>query len=260
MAPEVKNLEQYESLTADPPKSLVAASTGGDGSGKSDFWLSAPDPIFVCAFDPYGMNRVRKEAKLRPDGSLKDIRVARYPFNAHQFGGNRQACQKAAIEIWQQFRADYDLALQKCRTVVWDREDMMYELQRFANFGQQNDAPKEYGPLYLEYGWLVQKATAFNCNLGILRGLRDKWVSKFDPQKQKMVAHNTGEKMPDGMNKTADLVDITLTHRWDSVARAYMVKIDKFTNAAEKDKEYADLRFTDMALAAYPDSFPEDWQ
>jgi hypothetical protein len=254
MAPSQKSFAQYESLSTDAPKSIAWASTGGDGSGKSHFALTAPGPIFVCAFDPYGMNRVSKDVKIG-----KEIRIARYPFNAHAFAGDKSKTQKAAMELWQQFRADFDEALTHSRTILWDREDLMYELQRFANFGAQSDAPKEYGPLYMEYGWLVQKSQAHGVNLGILRGIRDKWVSKFDPAKGKMVAHNTGEKQPDGMSKIPDHVDVTLAHRWDLVQKQFVVKIDKFTNMNEKDQEYPNLTFSDMAQLAYPDTDESDW-
>jgi len=48
--------------------------------------------------------------------------------------------------------------------------------------------------------------------------------------------------------------------RDDPVSKSFMVKIDKFPNPAEKDSEYPNLTFTDMAMLAYPDSTQEDWQ
>lgn len=250
-----KDWGAYEALDSSPSQSIVWASTGGDGSGKSHFGLTAPGPIFVCAFDAYGMGRV--SPALKRD---KDIRIARYPFNGREFGTDKQKTGTAASALWDRSRDDFDMALEKSRTILIDREDMMYEIQRYANFGAQSDAPKEYGPLYIEYGWLIQKAQAANVNLGLLRGIREKWVSKFDPGKGKMVAHNTGEMIPDGMKKIPDLVDITLAHRWDSAAKAFITKIEKFTNAQERDQEYPDLTFPDMAQLAFPESSPEDWQ
>lgn len=244
----------YETLSADALHSITWASTGGDGSGKSWFGLTAPSPLFVCAFDPYGMNRVDPTLKVG-----RDIRIARYPFNATQYDEPKKVAA-AAETLWKRFRTDYDWALANCKTVLWDREDLMWELLRFARFGAQGTAPKEYAPLYLEYAWLVQKAQAAGVNLGVLRGIRDKWISKFDPQKQKMVPTNTGEKVPDGMNKIADHVDITLAHRWDSVQKAYITKIEKFTNPDEKDMEYPNLTFADMAMLAYPDTSAADWE
>lgn len=254
-------MAEYESLSLDTPKSIAWVSTGGDGSGKSHFGLTGPSPIFVYAFDPYGMNRVNKEAKITVDGVKKDIRIARYPFNMREAGDDKDKVKSAAKKIWEAFRTDYDFALgQGFKTLIIDREDMMYDMQRFKEWGIHNNAPKEYGPLYSETLWLVQKAQGYGVNLGFLRGIRDEWVSKFDPQKAKMVAHNTGKKIADGMSKMADYVDVSLEHRWDPALKAFVVKIDKFTNADEKGMEYPNLTFTDMATLAYPETSPEDWE
>lgn len=244
----------YERLSEDSPHSLVVASRGGDGAGKSHFALTAPDPIFVCAFDAFGMNRVSKDVKVG-----KDIRVSRYMFNPRAAGKSKNEIGDAASGVWQKFVEEYREALKHVRTVVWDREDLEWELIRYASFGAQNDAPKEYGPLYIEYTSLIQEATAAGVNLMILQGLRQKWVSKFDAAKGKMVPQNTGELIPDGMNKIPDLVDVTLDHRWDETAKAFVTKIGKFPNKDFRGEEFPDLGFLDMATLAYPDTTPEEW-
>lgn len=248
-------IDNYEQLSEDAPSSIVWASTGPDGSGKSWFALTAPSPIFVCAFDPYGMNRVSKDVK-----AGKDIRIARYPFNPQGHGTKKDEIGRAAEMVWRQFRADYEVALSNVRTIIIDREDLAYELLRYARFGAQSDAPKEYGQLYIEYAWLIQEAQAHGVNLGIIRGVREEWKNKFDPAKGKMVPYSTGVMIPDGMKKIADYSDVTLDHRWDGEQRAFMTKIGKFTNIDEKDMEYPGLTFPDMATLAYPESTTENWQ
>lgn len=259
MSPAPKNFQtvdwaSYEHLAEDPVPAIVWASRGGDGSGKSHFALTGPSPIFVCAFDAYGMNRVNKSVKVD-----KDIRISRYQFNPRAHGDKKDLIADAALAVWNQFVAEYRESLKHVRTVLWDREDLAWELLRYASFGAQNDAPKEYGPLYIEYTSLVQEATAAGVNLGILQGLRQKWVSKFDAGKGKMVGQNTGELIPDGMNKIPDLVDVTLDHRWDEVQKTFITKIGKFPNKDYRGDEFPDLDFPSMAMAAYPDSAAEDW-
>jgi hypothetical protein len=245
----------YETLSDSAPQSIIWAGNGGDGAGKSHFGLTAPGPIFVSAFDPWGMNRVSKDVKVG-----KQIKIARYPFSPSQAGKTKDEIAKTAEGVWNKFVDDYRVALKNVRTVLWDREDLMWELMRFANFGAQNDAPKEYGPLYLEYTSLVQEASAAGVNLGVLRGLKEKWVSKFDAAKGKMVGSNTGELIPDGMRKVPDLVDITLDHRWDEKQKSFVTKLGKFPNKDYRGDEFPDLTFPMMAMAAYPDSAPEDWE
>lgn len=244
---------KYEALIEADPSSIVWASTGGEGSGKSYFGLTAPDPIFVCAFDAYGMGRVSKDVKRG-----KDIRISRYDFNPLQFKDPKDRA-KAAAEIWDRFVSEYRTALLNARTVLWDREDIAWELLRFASFGEQSAAPKEYSELNTEYVSLIQEAFASGKNLGLLRGVREQWISKLDVGTGKLKPHNTGVMIPDGMKKIPDHVDITLVHRWDDALKAYVVKIDKFPNSEFRGMEVP-LDFLTMATAAYPDSSEDDWK
>ena len=95
--------------------------------------------------------------------------------------------------------------------------------------------------------------------MGLLRGLTDKWVAKYDSGKGKMVNYNTGEAVPDGFKKTNDHVDITLVHFWDAKSKEYKVRIGKFPNKEYKDQEIANLSFGEMALNAFPDSDVANW-
>ncbi len=249
----VKVYSDYESPSTDDPTSIVWASDGGDGSGKSYFAATAPTPIFVCGFDAYGFNRVNKDLVRG-----REIKLARYPFKA-------QACKdaketgKMAMAVWETFLADYAMALKNCRTIIWDREDIAWELLRYASFGGTSAAPKEYGELNAEYVSLIQDAQGAGVNLGLLRGVREKWISKFDQTKGKMTAHNTGEMIPDGMKKIPDHVDVTLHHRWDDGEKSFMVKIDKFVNPDFKGLEFPNLTFPQMATCAYPNTEESSW-
>lgn len=245
--------ESLEVMTDTPPTSIIWASNGAEGSGKSYFGLTAPGPIFVCAFDPYGMDRVSKEVK-----AGKEIRLGRYPFAAPK-GAKKDPVSIAATATWNRFLDDFHVALGTARTILWDREDLAWELLRYASFGAQNDAPKEYGPLNDEYIGLVQAATSAHVNLGLLRGMKDYWVSKWDPTKQKYVPHNTGELVPDGQKKIPDHVDITVSHQWDGAAKAFMTTIGKFPNIEYRDQVFANMSFQEMAIAAYPESDLDTW-
>jgi hypothetical protein len=240
---------KYEALGSDTPTSIVWASSGGEGSGKSYFGLTAPDPIFVCAFDAFGMGRVSKEVKRG-----KDIRISRYAFNPLQFKEESTRAKEGTV-IWNRFVGEYRTALLNARTILWDREDLAWELLRFASFGGQSAAPKEYGELNMEYVSLIQEAYAAGVNLGLLRGVREQWISKMDPTNGKLKPHNTGVMVPDGMKKIPDHVDITLAHRWDEKEKAYLVSIGKFPNSEFRGFE-GPMDFPAMANAAYDDWMP----
>jgi hypothetical protein len=243
---------KYEALTTDNPTSIVWASTGAEGSGKSYFGLTAPGPIWVAAFDAHGMSRVSADVK-----KGKDIRITRYLFNPTAHTDPKQRA-KAAGDVWDQFVGDYRMALLNARTVLWDREDIAWELLRFASFGEMSSAPREYADVNTEYISLIQESYAAGRNLGLLRGVREQWISKFDAAKGKLVPHNTGILIPDGMKKVPDHVDITLTHTWSDEQKAFLVKIGKFPNPEFRGMDVP-LLFPEMAQAAYPDSTTEDW-
>jgi hypothetical protein len=251
-------------LPNEDPKSLVWSSRGGDGSGKSYFSLTAPGPIFVCAFDQNGLDRVDK--KIRAE---REIRIGRYGFNPVIYKGDRTKIQKAAEPIWERFVEEYRTALQHMKklghgTVLWDREDMSWGLRRYAAFGgQKNEGSRtgalDYGDLNEEYIGLIQEARDCGVNLGLLQGLTEKWFQKYDASKGKMVSGTTGEMIPDGFKKLADHVDVTLDHRWDPKQKAYVTTLRKFPVKELKDSEHQNLDFFTMAMQAFPESDPMLW-
>jgi hypothetical protein len=253
------NWSKYELLAEDDPTSITWASRGGDGSGKSYFGCTAVPPIWVCAFDPHGMSRVDKGIR-----AGKEIRIGRYGFNANIFDGNRAKIRQAAQDVWKKFVDEYRTALKNARTVLWDREDLAWELIRYYSFGgDKNEGSRtgalDYGDLNAEYVGLIQEAKDAKVNLGLLQGVKEKWVAKFNPEKGKMQNYCTGDMIPDGFKKIADHVDITLDHFWDPKKKEYVVKIGKFPNKEYKDQEIANLSFGEMALTAFPDSDISNW-
>ena len=251
--------DKLEILTNNDPTSIIWASRGGDGSGKSYFAVTAPGPIFVCAFDQNGMDRVDKTVRAQ-----REIRIGRYGFNPVPFDGDRDKIKKAALPIWERFISDYWTALKHARTVLWDREDMSWGLRRYASWGgQKNETSRtgalDYGDLNEEYIGLLQGARDAHVNLGLLQGLSEKWVSKYNPTSGKMQSYNTGEMVPDGFKKVADHVDITLDHSWDGKMKEYVTTIRKFPNKEYKDQTIPNLSFDLMALSAFPDSDISLW-
>lgn len=255
---------KLEILPAGDPDSIIWASRGGDGSGKSFFGMTAPGPIFVAGFDPYGLDRVDKTLR-----SQREIRIGRYGFNPVIYKGDRDKIRAAARPIWQRFLDEYFGALEYFKklgrgTALWDREDLSWGLRRYAEWGaQKNEGSRtgalDYGDLNEEYVGLIQAARDHHTNLGLLQGLTEKWVSKFDAQKGKMVNSNTGELVPDGFKKVADHVDISLDHAWDKAKKQYTTTFRKFPVKDEKDKTYENLDFFTMAVTAFPDSDPMRW-
>lgn len=254
--------ELIEPLSLDVPKSITWASRGPDGGGKSYFACTAPSPIFVCAFDPHGMSRVDPGVR---EG--KDIRIGRYGFASLKADDTMTKEQKkaAAKTIWDQFVKDYMTVLPFVRTVLWDREDLAWELMRYQNFGADKNAGSktgqlDYGDLNAEYVGLIQLAKEHGVNLGLLQGYTEEWISKFDPQSASMKRYNSGKLIPDGFKKIPDHVDITTNHRWDPALKEYVTSLAKFPNKDWKDQEFPNLSFAQMATLAFPTTSIEDWE
>lgn len=249
---------------ATDPTSVVWASRGGDGSGKSYFACTAPGPLFVCAFDQNGIERVDKTIRAQ-----REIRIGRYGFNPIVYKGDRAKIKAAAAPIWARFVDEYLTALDHMKklgrgTVIWDREDMSWGLRRYAEWGaQKNEGSRtgalDYGDLNEEYIGLLQRARECNANLGLLQGLTDKWVAKFDAQTGKMKNYNTGELVPDGFKKLADFADITLDHKWDQAKKAYVITPRKFPIKDIRGVDQENWDFFGMACGAFPDSDPTNW-
>lgn len=256
----MSNWDSFDLLTTDVPTAITWASRGGDGCGKSYFGVTAPGPIFVAAFDAHGMARVDPTIR---EG--KDIRIGKYSFAHLKVQDvDRSTIKKAAGEIWAKFTDDYQTALQHARTVLWDREDLAWELLRYASFGgEKNEGSRtgqlDYGELNAEYVGLIQLAKDHGCNLGLLQGTKEKWVSKFNPQKATMERHSTGEMVPDGFGKVADHVDITLDHFWEPTAKEYMTRFVKFPNKDMKGEAFPNVTFAQMATLAFPTTTEDNW-
>lgn len=253
--------DTFDLLSTDTPTSITWASRGNDGCGKSYFACTAPGPIFIAGFDVHGMRRVDPTIR---EG--KDIRIGQYGF-AHLKADDsmtRDAKKQAAAAIWNKFTDDYQTALKHARTIIWDREDLAWELLRYASFGgEKNEGSRtgqlDYGDLNSEYVGLIQLAATNGVNLGLLQGLTEKWISKFNPQKATMERHNSGELIPDGFKKVADHVDITIDHFWEPSEKAYKARLVKFPNKDFKGEAFADLSFPMMATLAFPSTTAEDW-
>lgn len=249
---------RFEILADQDPESITWASRGGDGSGKSYFACTAPGPIFWAAFDTHGLLRVDKGIRRE-----REIRIQRYGYNHLKQIDDRNRVKQLARPIWDRFMDDFEQALKKARSIILDREDMAYELIRYAFLGgEKNEGSKtgalDYGDINKEFASMLQAAKDAKVNLGLLQGWTDKWESKFDPSSGKLKNYNTGVK-PDGWKKVADYADITIDHRWDEKKKAYIATTRKFPAKDEKDKDFENFDFLTMAITAFPDSDPTLW-
>lgn len=233
---------------------LSWSSQGPAGSGKSHFLLTAPDPIWVGVFsDPGGISRLVKQ---HPEFRKKDIRWTEYAFNPAAYDlGDRP---KAARDAYERFRSDYATALKHARTVGWDKEDQVWELLRYAKLDHYTDKPASYYELNLEYANWFHEAADAGVNLGVLRGMKEKWG-----QNAKGSPVSTGELVPRGQKEVDEKVMVVLDHRFDADAADFVTRIhDKCRVGPAKDligQEFPGLDFETLATLLYPEADPSVW-
>ena len=246
------DFDTAETVSDDRP-SLQWAGQGIGGSGKTHFLLTAPEPIFVQLFDPNGVQPLLR----KPEFKKKDIRWRFYGFNPGKLAFTDRP--KAAKDALDEFLADYRTALGHARTIGWDKEDAVYETLRYARLESYTDRPASYYELNLEYrGWFADAAEV-GVNLGVLRGMKEKWG-----QNEKGSPVGTGEMIPRGQREVNELVQIVLNHRFDEDDREFKVRIqEKCRIGAAPDQmigqEFGSLDFAGLVTQLYPDVDLSEW-
>lgn len=235
--------------------SLIWSSQGAGGAGKTHFLLTAPEPIWVAVFsDPGGVSRVVKQ---HDEFKQKDIRWKEYAFNPGKLAASDRA--EAARDALAQFLEDYQTALKHARTIGWDKEDQVWEMLRYARLEAYTDKPASYYELNLEYrGWFHDAAEA-GVNLGVIRGMKEKWGLVGG----KLAA--LGIDVPRGMKEVNELVQVVLDHRFDEGDREFKVRIGEKCRVGPATEligqEFGSFDFVQLATALYPETAdaPEVW-
>ena len=132
---------------------LIMALSGLEKTGKTHLALTAPAPITYLSLD-FGTDGV-----IQPFAAKKLIRIKEYKIVKARKSVERAEAMKQAEEVWEEFKDDYQFALDNSRTVVVDTETEVYELIRLARFGKLEQVkPMHYGPLYRELKEVIIKS------------------------------------------------------------------------------------------------------
>lgn len=243
----------------DSARNILWSSQGNGGSGKTHFGFTAPEPIAVHLFDPGGMKGVRENPLFRK----KDIRVIDYSKLINPGKLAEEDRPKAAQDTLAMFEENWAVSLNKARSILWDKEEHVWELLRYANLEGFTDKPANYYELNMKYrGWFAE-AEQCGVNLGVIRGLKDRWGKTGVNRNTGQPTYGSlGEFDPRGMKEVPELVQINLAHRWDEDERQFMVKIlDKcrLGNAVDLLGTEEPCDFMTLAFKLYPESDPSEW-
>lgn len=251
MAKQVK--DQWSRFTTAPerPKQrIIAASVGEVGTGKTSFWLGAPGPIVVQSLDK-GLEGVVET--FRAD---KDIYIAEYDW-----APTEELSQDEAVELRDKFIEDFEYALERARTIIWDKETNIWELFRYAEFGEPNDAPRNYPKLNQRYRKYMQMPKATDVNFGVIQGMKDLWVTKAKGDGSGGTKGvNTGSRVRQGFSEVDELVHIDLFHRREGGSFFLDVGKSRGPGGHEiQDQTFEGLTFVDFAQLVFPGTEESDW-
>lgn len=244
--------------------SIIASSQSRyGGAGKTHFWLTAPDPIAYFLFEPGGL----KGLASNPLFSSKDIRVLDLSTKL-DWGRIEEAERvKRGLEVLNDFDEAWDVAKNMARTIVIDKEDILWETRRYAHDEVKSPEPKNFHELNLEHRALIVQAEALGLNLGFIRGMKETWGvtgEKIVNGQKKKTQGFTGEFVPRGMKELPELVQINLGHKWDNDERMFVVEIlekCRLGNAVDLiGTEHPMLEFPELGALLYPDTDASAWR
>lgn len=256
---KVDEMARYLKADTIVKQRLIAASFGEVGTLKTSFWASAPGPILFQSTDN-GLEGVIDIAL--PDGrpayqDQKEIYIATYDANTDGLD------QDAAIETRDRFIEDFEHAIGRVRTIVWDKETQVYEIFRYAEFGAPSDNPSNYYPLYQKYRRLINRAKASDINLGFIQGMKTPWVPKVNKRTGAAgAARSDGERVRRGMPEIEELVHINVEHV-HSREEGFMLNIGKSRGPGGREIQNTSIpyvEFPDFATLVFPDTDASDWE
>lgn len=232
---------------------VIGRSYGEVGTGKTHFWLTAPGPIVVQSLDQ-GLEGVALE-----EFGKKEI----YPIE-YDWHPTEEMSQAEAIEIRDKFIKDFEFACKHARTVLWDKETDVWELFRYAEFGEPNDSPRNYPKLNQRYRKYVNLPKALDINFGLIQGMKDEWktVSKRKSSGEVVSAGAaTGNRVAQGYGDLDGLVHVNLQHRRED--GKFYINVGKARGPAStdmQDSEQCNISFAEFGQLLFPDSSDEDWE
>lgn len=232
---------------------IIGTSQGIGGSGKTHLWLTAPDPIAYFLLDPGGLKGLLQN----PLFAKKDIHVLDLSGKL-DFGRVEHAERvERGLEVMDEFDEHWDIAIKKSRTIIIDKEDLLWESKRYAHDEVGSPRPLNFGELNLWYRALYTQAENAKVNLGMIRGVRETW-GNIGKGKQGF----TGIFAPRGHKEACELAQINLEHRWDDEQREFVTKIlDKCRLGNAKKllgKEIAGLDFPMLKALLFPHAEDDD--
>ena len=240
---------------------LIWRSYGPEKTGKDHFGLTAPGPIAIQSFD-IGLEGVVEKFALGLGVPKRDIFHCEYEYETNKFS------QEDAQELVARFDTDFDVALNKARTIIWDTETELWEACRHAEFGTNRqgvatDAPKDYVKLNGQYRDRVQRAYDGGVNLQLIQKVKEKWGSyeqvDRDTGRKVQKPFATGIYEPTGFKEAGYIVQANIEHSWDK-QRGFIIKVlNCRQNMTLAGEEFENMDFPTLATLVFGEESEGSW-
>lgn len=246
---------EYTRVSAERVPRMIGMSFGEVGSGKTEFWLGGPGPVLVLSPDDGLEGVVEKHVQ-----KGKEIYERHYDWNPEAEGFS----QDYAVEIREQFIADFRFGLKHARTILVDKETDIWEIYRYAEFGGPSDAPKDYAKLNQRYFRLINEAKqSAGVNVGFIQSMKDEWgtekVVDRNSGAMKSKPIQTGQRKRQGFSRLDELVQVEMRHYVNG--RDFMIDIGKCRlNGAFTNTTQPGMTFAEMGQLLLTTTSEEDWQ
>lgn len=233
----------FQPLQSKPRFRLIFRSWGQEKTGKNHFGFTGPGPIYGQYFDPGGTEGVAE--RFIAEG--KEIVGINYRFKKGAMG------QSEAKDVRDQFIEDYEVALKNARTIQWD-ETELWELFRWAEFGGESDAPRQYGALNASYRELIQAAYDAGVNLQLIQKVKEKWTTNA-----KGSPTPSGLFEPTGFKEANYIVQVNLEHSWTKDDGFVVNVVNCRQNMQLSGEAFPGLDLATLGQLVFTNSEEGDW-
>lgn len=256
-------------MTSEAPKYLAAKprliyrSYGLEKVGKDHFGLTMPGPYVKHLFDPGGLEGVADKFL-----DQKDIRVYTYKRVDKRVFKDKSRKSQAWEEAKRQrdaFIENLEASIGWARSISVDETDL-WSLFRFAEFGIESDAPKNYDVLNDDYRQMIQVAVDARVNFQLIQKMKVKWATREEEritengQKvKKQVPYETSEFTPVGMKELQYIVQANVRHFWTK-AEGFGIEVANCRqNMQVAGETFLDCDFPTLAQMVFPESDEGHW-
>ena len=247
----------FEMPDDDPTRRMIVNTEGFDKSGKSRFWMTAPDPIAGINLD------IGLEGVIQKHTGKKKLWVMTYNIPSLLTSETERTNHK---QHFFKVKKAIDAACNNkdVRTVVIDTGTAMWECIRLAEFGSLNPVTSKGSLDYVTsnsiYEGLIKQVYNTDKNMIITHTMDKLWTKAPGAKASEWDGKSFARQ---GYKGAGFLVQTNLRHHFDPVEGKFRIEVlncrDDYTLVG-MEFGHDNCTFTDVATTIYPDTEAKDWK